>query len=77
MMDRRIKKLEQEHHRAVRSLRKTLDTHDTADAQHQRRMEDLSSKNSWLNYQNQALAALRERNTQLREERKANIERQR
>ena len=52
MMDRRIKKLENEHQRAVRSLQKTLDTHDTADAQHQRRMDDLSFKNNWLNYQN-------------------------
>lgn len=72
-MAARVKRLEFEHKRAMDSLHRTLATHSQADQVRQRRINDLEFKNSWLNYQNQALTARRITNTQLREERKRNV----
>jgi hypothetical protein len=39
-----------------------------------RRINDLEVKNNWLSFENQALSEKRLKNTELREERKKNIE---
>ena len=42
-----------------------------------RRINDLELKNNWLSFENQALSEKKMKNTELREERKKNIENQR
>ena len=73
----RVKKLEFEERRALKTLNQTIRAHEVADQIKKRKEDDANNKAQWLYQKQQELNRCREKNMERREETKNNIRRQR